>query len=351
VLVRSESQANDPTVPLTDLLRSPRRALWVGALSFEERCTASPIALAKLGLRIAHGVLLDYSTSVYPAEEAKARRAANHDTITGLEGSVWEDAVETFPIPAYSFQKLLDALDQLVERYRAEVLLCDITCMTILHTLALAAKVNRIRDHMHWGIAYTRPENYGELVDGRTGRGWRDIIVAPLAEAGQLFNEAHSRGVIICGHEADRLVVGLTEIEPSGGVIMVGNTPKRPDLARLAERLNRKVINGLTQLRSAEWRQRAIDVMNMAGAHQEVAQEVELARRYSAPILFFPYGPKPMTFSVALQLCRDYAEATWFVCPIPSGYDVNYSEGVEETVWLIDAQFDFASELGLSGGP
>ena len=58
---------------------------------------------------------------------------------------------------------------------------------------------------------------------------------------------------------------------------------------------------------------------------------------HSAPVILFPYGPKPLIFVSAFELALEYPEASWFVYPIPSAYDTAYSEGIDETVWLRQA--------------
>jgi hypothetical protein len=119
----------------------------------------------------------------------------------------------------------------------------DISCVTKIHTLALAAELHASGDDVRWCLAYSLPEAYN-LADlgGKHDIGWQDIVVAPLAETAALFNEADGRGVIIPGHEGDRLVVALGELEPAGGVITVAETVGRPDLRALTERRNLKIM-------------------------------------------------------------------------------------------------------------
>jgi hypothetical protein len=62
--------------------------------------------------------------------------------------------------------------------------------------------------------------------------------------------------------------------------------------------------------------------------------QIELATQADAPVVLFPYGPKSMLFLVAISLCVGYPEASWFVYPTPYGYPLDYSDGVERTIWL-----------------
>jgi len=169
----------------------------------------------------------------------------------------------------------------------------------------------------------------------RKPSGWKDVLIAPLAETAALLNEAHSRGIIIPGHEADRLILGLAELEPSGGLILLMATPERPDLYELSIRNNRRVISQLTSMRSASWSRKILDWDDFEGLKESVAREIEAAREYDAPVILFPFGPKSFLFLTALSLAAAYPEASWFVYPIPTSYDVNYSEGLERTTWLV----------------
>ncbi|MGH8601479.1 MAG: hypothetical protein ACREXR_01465 [Gammaproteobacteria bacterium] len=88
--------------------------------------------------------------------------------------------------------------------------------MTRIHVLGLAATLGTTLRELPWAIAYSSPENYGNLDSASKSLGWKDIIVAPIAETAVLLYEAYGRGIILAGHEADRLIVALSEIEPSG---------------------------------------------------------------------------------------------------------------------------------------
>lgn len=208
--------------------------------------------------------------------------------------------------------------------------------------LALAAILAQGKHRFDWAVAYTAPENYGTLVNTpsstKKGAGWRDIIVAPLADTASLFNESHSRGIIMTGHEADRLIVGLAELEPSGGLIINTDTPHRPDLRYMSERLNRKIIRQLTRMRASNWETKVIGMSDFSGLKKCISRELVLAQEYRAPIIFFPYGPKSLLFAIAMQLSSEYPSASWFVYPVPSSYDVNYTEGIESTIWLTQEQ-------------
>jgi len=206
--------------------------------------------------------------------------------------------------------------------------------MTKLHVMALAAAVAEWPKDIPWVVAYTVPENYGHM--GKSGRtpGWRDVIVAPLADTAALKNEEQGRGLIVPGHESDRLIVALAEIEPSSGVILVADTPKRPDLRMLSERVNQKILRQLTRKRLGEWITNVVGLAAFSELAAVMGTQIRRASSEGAPILLFPFGPKSLIFSVALQLASKYPESSWFVYPIPFSYDLDYSDGIGQIVWL-----------------
>jgi hypothetical protein len=183
-----------------------------------------------------------------------------------------------------------------------------------------------------WAVAYTMPENYGDL-DGMGT--WKDVIVAPLAEPAALLNEAHGRGVIIMGHEADRLSVALAELEPPAGAVVIANNPRRPDWRATAVRKNKSALARLEAATEGPWERADVNVSDPGALARLVADQVHRAREHKAPVVLFPFGPKALVFAAAVQLCTEYPEGSWFVYPVPSGYDVDYSEGVGQTLWLL----------------
>lgn len=315
-------------------LRASNRSLWFGAISFEDRCIASLAALERDSLRTTDGLVLEYATQVRPFREDENRRSRNRERVTALGGRVCAHSIETRGLDPYAFQDLQDVLTTAISIHKYDFIIFDITCLTKIHTLALAAALARERTGFGWVAAYSLPENYGNFIDAHQPFGWRDIIVAPLADTAMLFNEAGSRGVIIPGHEADRLIVGLGELEPSGGLILVGDVAKRPDLRYVCERKNHKVIRQLTHRSSEHWTKTVVRMTDLETVRKELGREIDTAKSYEAAIILFPYGPKWLLFFTAIQLCREYPDASWLVYPIPTAYDVNYSEGIEATGWL-----------------
>ncbi|MFQ5852219.1 MAG: hypothetical protein ACE5JU_16750 [Candidatus Binatia bacterium] len=321
---------------LHEFLAQSRSSLWFGALSFEQRCSGSLIALQRAQIRITRGVLLNYDTNIRLSIEAEQQRNSNWGDITELSENVFASGIGKRSVAAYGFMEFQEKLEQEVWAADVDLVVFDITCLTKIHTLALAASLPRCPRPVRWALAYTIPENYASLGEAPDqSPGWADIIVAPLGETASLFNEASGRGVIIPGHEADRLVVGLAEIEPAGGLIAIAETRQRPDLRHISERRNQTVIRQLTRMRASNWVKHLVGVTALSSMMRLVRDEIKKARAHRAPVILFPYGPKPLLFVSAFVLAGEYPEASWFVYPIPWSYDVPYSEGNGGTLWVV----------------
>jgi hypothetical protein len=309
-----------------------RKTLWFGALSFEERCLGALRDAEASRTTIDTGVLLTYETHVTP-EDATRRLLKKHASSFEVTASKVFRSWKELKIDAYGFQRFQDQILAEIEESAAEVVVFDITCLTKINTLALAALVASGAVDVDFVVAYSIPENYRNTSDERAPIGWRDIIIAPLGETAQLFNEERGRGVIIPGHEPDRLVVALAEIEPSGGLILVAETDQRPDLRRRSEHLNQRAMRQLISMRSTLFRREVVSLAEFARVGELVENEIEQARQHDAPVMLFGYGPKPLVFFAALRLAESYPEGAWFVYPIPERYDLQYTSGVDRSIW------------------
>lgn len=315
-------------------LRDVRCALWCGALSFEERCKASLMELQAIDIE-AHGVLVDYHTSISPSNQAEDLRNSNWKSMEVLGSRIFPDGLKRIKCSAYLFQEFQDLLAREIDRRAPDCVILDMTCLTKVHALAAAAFIATTESRFEVLLAYSIPENYG-FVSSSPGEplAWRDILIAPLADTAMLFNEASGRGIIMPGHEADRLIIALGEIEPAAGVIVVAEARKRPDLRQVTEGKNRKTIKQLSRVRGGRWRKSVVGLADFESLSTIIEEEVALAQEHEAPVIIFPYGPKSLLFAAAWQLTRDYPEASWFVYPIPVTYDADYSSGIEETLWM-----------------
>src|SRR3954462_14241379 len=316
-------------------LNNTQRALWCGALSFEDRCKASLNSLQPARLSASRGILVDYHTAISPSTQAEERRTFNWMEIETLGHSIFRNGIEKLKCSAYLFQEFQDLLAREIESLNPDCVILDITCLTKVHALAGAAFFATTEKTFDVFLAYSIPENYG-FVSNAIGEpaAWRDILIAPLADTAMLFNEASGRGIIMPGHEADRLIIALGEIEPAAGVIVIAEAKRRPDLRQVTEGKNGKTIKQLSRVRGGRWKKSVVGLADFDGLSAIIEEEVLLAQAHEAPVIIFPYGPKSLLFAAAWQLTKDCPDASWFVYPIPVAYDADYSSGVEETLWM-----------------
>lgn len=308
--------------------------LWIGALSFEERCTASLDRLIDLGLPPSSALLFDYPTDVRPVAQDRERRRRNHDRIEAARRCAGDnldlDFVELDP---YSYRAAQRAVRRALESARPEKVVLDVSCLTKIHTVALADPKVFAADTF-WELGYTVPETYGHLgTSASSGTGWRDVLVLPVGDARELRNETQARGIILAGHEGDRLVVALSEMEPVAGLIVTARSEGRPDLQRESARRNASVVRLLSGRGAGRWDQQLVSLREPARLAQAIQAQIAHALDGDAPVMLYPFGPKPFVALAAMQIAATDRLRGWFVYPIPSSYDVEYSYGIGATTW------------------
>lgn len=309
--------------------------LWIGALSFEERCTASLEALVASGQPPAVAMLLEYPTAVHPVGQDRERRQRSRARVSkAVNASGARTRLATVDLDPYSHRAAQRAVLACVESLRPARIVVDVSCLTKIHAIAVADPRVFARD-VDWSMAYTTPETYGHLdASSMPGAGWRDVLVLPVGEPGGLRNESKTRGVILAGHEGDRLVIALAEVEPSAGLIVTARTDGRPDLRREALRRNEQITRLLTSRGGGDrWAQEVVSLRHPEHLAGLLDAEIARAAAADAPVMLYPFGPKPFVALAAMQMASTRNLAGWFVYPIPNGYDVDYSYGVGETTW------------------
>ena len=81
---------------------------------------------------------------------------------------------------------------------------------------------------------------------------------------------------------------------------------------------------------SDDWKFEIVDVEDFEGLSSVLRKQVQIALRDGGPVIVFPFGPKPMSLSIALSL-RDWdVGEAWAVYPVPDRFSVTYTQGVAE---------------------
>jgi hypothetical protein len=311
---------------------STETLMWCGALSFEPRCASSLELLGTQDCLPRRVVVLTYPTDVRPLTDDRQRREAHFSRIVHRADRTGQ-TLQQIQIVPYSFHSLREAIQPLFSDPNQRIVF-DISCLTKVHTMALAAQLAASDLDHRWLVSYSMPENYGDLEASHRVRGWKDVLIAPLLERGTIVNERFSRGIVLAGHEADRLVVAMAELESAGGTVVLSETPGRPDLRQITEGRNAKTLRQLAaRSRSGIWTTAVVALPDVNEVSRIVGREIEQARKNNAPLVLYPFGPKLTVFAAAMRMCREYGERSWFVCPIPWSYDVDHSQGWGGTLW------------------
>lgn len=307
---------------------------WLGINSFERRCTGSIDHLSSIGHSLKRVVLLDYPTQGVPEVVDRQLRRDHRDIIENTARATGASFTNTV-VDAYASVQFDECLGSIAAELQYGTLIVDISCMTKIHVVALAANLwqSKAPGQVVF-LAYTSPRAYGNLNRSSSDIGWNDVLIAPIGNKARMRNESFSRGVIIAGHESERLWAALNEIEPASGLLTLGTIKLRPDITRLSEKINRRVIAHMNVSSETPWSRRVVEVTDLNRMRSLVEDEVEEARKHEAPIILYPFGPKPLIYVASETLLREYSSDSWFVYPVPGGYDVSYSEGVGQTHWF-----------------
>jgi hypothetical protein len=220
---------------------SNRSPIWIGAVSFEERCSGSLEYLKNNYIRLSKTILLDYQTRLVPDKFGESKRTLFRNKLLQLGEQLANGNVIKLAIEPYIYDDFLNLLkSEIFNNKNASVpIIIDVTCLTKVHTLAVSTLIAADKERNQWIIAYSRPFNYPSLAEWRADfGGWRDVLISPLDISGTISNQQEARGIIMPGHEGHRLVVALAELEPSAALIILANTPGRPDFKLVTQRKN-----------------------------------------------------------------------------------------------------------------
>ena len=91
-------------------VKNRKMLMWIGALSFEDRCIGSIEYLSKINVQITKGILFNYSTEVYPRDDAERKRNKNLNIMKQHEGSVFKNELEIINLSAYEYDAIQKVL-------------------------------------------------------------------------------------------------------------------------------------------------------------------------------------------------------------------------------------------------
>lgn len=321
---------------LRDTLSS-RPFVHVVVISSEDRSIASVEALCHLDCIPSR--LLAFTYPRFQEIRAERRGPTNHDRLVTMMKPAKPLVKEVSN--AHAFSMLHRELANIIDRAQRLPIVIDFTCMTEVHLLALvsvAMTATRLESELYF--CYTTPQYYSFEEQGFIG--WKDVLFVPIGDLTAASSDGHSQGLILPGHDGERLAVALQEYEPESGMILYTRPEGRPDFLLKAREANRTVAQRLLLLRSGPQSNAAETAWCEAGTMLDDLDQVleistalaEKARRTAGPLMLFPFGPKLVTLAAALAMTEERGLASWAVCPIPTRHRPDFTFGSGHTYCL-----------------
>lgn len=307
--------------------------LWVGVASFEERCVASLQMLAKQTIRVSHGVVLDYPARIEPERWGELRRSQSRAVILDYIGR----NSQLRGISSERFGAFLGILADIHAAHRqvdSDIqYVFDITCLTKIHTLALAYWLATTPDLPRVHIVYSLPHEYGSPVRKVWDKGaWIEVVVAPF-DIDPDQRAIGVAGIALLGHEGDRLRLALHEVPLDEGIVVVAESGS-PRLEFVADVQNQWLLDDIDRKRHPPTVSLAhVRLWDMAHLHTLVDQIASSAQRKGMRLVLYPFGPKPLVFGASLFAVSNYLLGSWYVYPVPRTYDLDYSVGIGASYW------------------
>lgn len=314
--------------------------VWVGTISFEERCLGSLRALANRGTPLRRALLIDYPTQAEPHRVDEAQRGRHRQEMIQLVQTLSAGEAPSVPeiIHPYrlsSFRKLLGNFDLLETTTENTQLIVDITCLTKAHILSLALWLTTVVSRgRSVRIAYTRPDQYGTPARHQAqGRGWPEIVLAPCVLCPQKYTE-EANGLILLGYEGPRLLLALSQVIPEDALAILWRTERHEELEIVARIANSRLLGQIERGEKPTWRLEETSEERIEGVQAAVRSFVADSANNNRRIVLFPFGPKPLILAVALTALAAEPGRVWYCYPIPKVYDVDYSIGIGPTRWF-----------------
>lgn len=310
--------------------------IWVGAVSFEDRCAASVERMPDDAHLLA-GYVIDYGTVVRPLRRSEDRRRRNRQRVlTGLHRRGAE-CRRRLLVP-YRMSAIRGVLDEAIAecvRTGARMVL-DVSCWTKIHSVGFAewlledGERARLTD-----IVSTVPLQYGWQESQALVRGdYRDVVFAPVGDIvrGPLSADWRSTVDVIAllGHEGVRLRLALSTLELARGLAVVSGRAAGSDVGTMATLENGEFLDDVAVGRLGSWQVLDCSPPELGQLWQTVQRFADSGR--SDRLVIIPLGPKPVVLQAALAaLTSSKGSGLWVNYPVPQGYSLDYSVGAGST--------------------
>jgi hypothetical protein len=273
-----------------------------------------------------------------PRNTGEQQRAANRGEIIRLLGS----SLHLRQINPYRYAEFVGELSRLVEDLKGRTngshdlhLVIDITCLTKIHTLALAYWLLTSTNLPGITLAYSQPDYYGNPSKNIWGRGkWQttSLVRLDLDSTERFLTTA---AIVLLGHEGDRLRLALNEIEASEAlVIKTLPRDKQSKLLTVSDVQNSWLFQEMRDGVRDGFVNETVGMRDLHRLSCLVIKYCRSAKEKGARIVVCPFGPKTFVFVAGYSCLSVYPENTWLSYPRPVSYDPQYSEGYKYTLWF-----------------
>jgi hypothetical protein len=326
-------------ISTSSLPTSGRPVVWLGAVSFEERCTGALQVLIQAETRIADAVIVDYPTYAEPRQVDSGKRRKHRTDIVSMirsssRGPI-DDPLTIHPYRLSPFRRALRKAEWLASEKHDAIVVVDTTCITKAHAISLAAWLAKgVGAGTEVLLAYTSPGQYGTPArhSSRTGK-WVETVLAPCELRPDVFFE-EANGIVLLGHEGPRLELALAQLTPIDALFVLATTPGEEELEIVARTSNARIVGRIERKERAGWEVRRINGSDVEALQQLVEPFVERSIARKRRVVLYPFGPKPLVLAASIIAIGRHPGGVWYCYPVPRAYDVDYTIGTGATHWF-----------------
>ena len=300
---------------------------FITTISFEKRNRAIINELTEMNVSPKRALVFDYNTIAEPPDQDNDSREKNRQEIFGMLNKKSCLVEHKSNFNAFAIMKSQKEIERFL--LPSETLLIDITCMTRVNIFAIASLISKIKElEIELYIIYTSPRTYG-FEHGKQ-LGWKDVIFIPIGRTLDFKREGHARGIILVGHDRERLSLAMQEVEPSeGGILIYTATKSRPDFMVAAREANQIISDRMLKLKSQNdptiyaWLEKKVFIDETEKIINYIEHELDKATDLDGPLILYPFGPKILSLQAAITLAIQNKVTSWAVYPIASRFDAD----------------------------
>ena len=321
-------------IDISNLKEDFENIFWIGALSFEDRCMGSINSLLKNNLVIKKAFILDYLNVLLIPKESEENRSQNKRMMLILI----KNQFQLLGIHPYRYSEFFGMLEKTYEDISRSnnrcVIVIDFSCLTKIHTVALAYWICKQKLSIPIVLAYSQPEFYGNPYKNIWGKGKLTRTLHIRLDLNSTKTYSSTNVIAILGHEGDRLRLAINEANPDDGLVIKVLPKKIPSkLSTVTDIQNswlyQEIHDGIR-----DFKIKKLEYDNISELIKLITNYCKAAKDINSRIVLCPFGPKPFIYYTAFAILSTYPELAWLFYPVPASYDPDYSKGFDKTLWF-----------------